>query len=114
MNRQEQGRWAEQAACRYLQAQGLRLRARNWRCRAGEIDLIMATADSLVFVEVRYRKPSGFGDGAASVTPSKQRKLIRAAWHYLQNQRCTNHPCRFDVISIGPRHTEWIRDAFQA
>ncbi|MFX7820786.1 YraN family protein, partial [Acinetobacter baumannii] len=74
----------EDAALVYLQQQGLRLLERNWRCKAGEIDLIMQDDATLVFVEVRRRKNDRFGGAAASVTWHKQQKLIRAAQWYLQ------------------------------
>lgn len=115
--KQQIGQLAEQQACQYLVAQGLRLITRNYRCRMGEIDLVVKDQKTLVFVEVRYRKPSRFGNAADSVTYHKQRKLIKAALHYLQRYP-TSTPCRFDVVCMMPRPDEtlditWIRDAFQ-
>lgn len=111
----ETGIQAEQLACQHLQAHGLLLRDRNYHCPAGEIDLIMQDADSLVFVEVRFRKNSHFGNGAESITRQKRRKIIATASHYLQHSR-SRHACRFDVVSIsGGRKQpdiEWIRNAF--
>ena len=112
------GRQAELAACRYLEARGLRLRGGNYRCRRGEIDLIMDDGDVLVFVEVRYRSNCRFGGGVESVDGRKQRKLISAAQHYLQKHpRLASRPCRFDVVALGPanrgRPVEWIRNAIE-
>ncbi len=111
-----QGAAAEELALRYLEAQGLTLVMRNFRCRTGELDLIMRDGGSLVFVEVRSRRYVRYGTPAESVTRAKQQKLLRAATFYLQRQRL-DLPCRFDVVAIlrpgGEPHIEWIRDAFQ-
>lgn len=102
----------EQLACRYLMTKGLRLLARNYRCRLGEIDLVMRSRDILVFVEVRYRRSAGFGTPAATVGPRKQQRLANAARHYLLHHPSTL-PCRFDVLAIsGPDAIDWIQDAF--
>ncbi|MCW9022255.1 MAG: YraN family protein, partial [Sedimenticola sp.] len=79
----KKGNEAEQLAQRYLEQRGLRTLERNYRCKMGEIDIIMKDQDSLVFVEVRYRKQNAFGSAAESVTTTKQKKIIRAAYHYL-------------------------------
>lgn len=108
------GQEAEEHACRYLQQQGLQLIERNYRCRQGEIDLIMRDKQGTVFVEVRYRSNPNFGGGAESVDQRKQHKLIAAAAHYLQQHHTlAQQPARFDVIAIAPGALEWIRDAFQ-
>lgn len=109
------GRNAEAAARAYLQAQGLALRAQNFRCAYGEIDLVMQERDTLCFIEVRARAADSHGGAAASVTFAKQQKLIRAAQHYLQaHPLAADMPCRFDVVTLGPAGLEWLRDAFQA
>lgn len=102
----------ERLACAYLQDKGLRLLERNHRCRRGEIDLVMREANTLVFVEVRFRASTRFGTPAETVDFRKQRKLAAAASHYLQHNP-TNLPCRFDVIALsGANRVDWIRDAF--
>lgn len=113
------GQEAEDLACRYLQAQGLRLLERNYHCARGEIDLIMRQDDGIVFVEVRYRRSVSFGGGAESVDYHKQAKLIATALHYLQgHKRLSDCPSRFDVVAVAPgkeqANIQWIRDAFQA
>jgi putative endonuclease len=111
-----QGQAAEDKALDYLRREGLALVNRNYRCKSGEIDLIMQQNDTLVFVEVRYRQSSHFGSAAESVTTSKQRKLLITANHYLQKNR-VDRPCRFDVVGIGGKNLteiEWIQNAFQA
>ena len=116
ISRVAQGAAAEDLACRYLEARGLSLVTRNFRCRVGELDLIMLDADQLVFVEVRSRRHSRYGTPAESVTRTKQQRLLRAAAFYLQRQHL-DLPCRFDVVAIlqaeGTPQMEWIRDAFQ-
>jgi putative endonuclease len=115
-SRVAQGTAAEDLACRYLETRGLKLVARNFRCRSGELDLIMRDGAQLVFVEVRSRRHSRYGTPAESVTRAKQQRLLRAAAFYLQRRRL-DLPCRFDVVAIlqadGEPEMEWIRDAFQ-
>ena len=116
ISRVAQGTAAEELACRYLEAQGLALVMRNFRCRWGELDLIMRDGEQLVFVEVRSRRYTRYGTPAESITRAKQQRLLRAAAFYLQYQQL-DLPCRFDVVAIlqpnGEAHMEWIRDAFQ-
>lgn len=111
------GRDAESLAERFLARRGLVPVSRNYRCRRGEIDLVMRDADTLVFVEVRRRTSRAFGGGADSVDARKQARLVAAAEHYLMANRIgDDHPCRFDVVAIdGPaRRTaiRWVSDAF--
>jgi putative endonuclease len=102
----------ERLACTYLERRGLRLLERNYRCRRGEIDLVMRDTDTLVFVEVRFRTSSRFGTPAETVDSHKQRRLASAAAHYLQRHP-TNLPCRFDVVAVnGANSIDWIRSAF--
>ncbi|MEO6697652.1 MAG: YraN family protein [Gammaproteobacteria bacterium] len=114
----DRGQQAEDLACRYLQAQGWQLLERNYRCKRGELDLIMRHKDSIVFVEVRYRNTLRFGGGVESVDRHKQSKLIACAQHYLQHHKLGASPCRFDVVALlaceGQDKVEWIKDAFQA
>lgn len=107
------GQEAENLAAEFLQRQGLKLVERNFRCRLGEIDLIMKDRNTLVFVEVRLRKNNHFGGAGASITSHKQGKLIRAAQHYLQ-QQTAQPPCRFDALLLDGGKMEWIKDAFSA
>jgi len=133
------GQQAEKEACEFLVSQGLKFEEANFECKAGEIDLIMWDDETLVFVEVRFRKKMGYGDGADSVTLTKQRRIIRSALLYLQKHDLMDeHPCRFDVIAAAPGCREatsrddsnavrsvpasqasggqemvWIKDAFQ-
>jgi len=105
-------------ACDHLCRQGLKLQLRNYRCRSGEIDLIMRDGETLVFVEVRYRSHDRFGGAAASVDATKQHKLIRAAQTFLVEQRLNHAPCRFDVVTVTPHdgvmRVDWIPNAIEA
>jgi putative endonuclease len=108
------GALAEELAAQYLQQQGLTLIALNYRCRYGEIDLIMQDGETHVFTEVRLRSDSQFGGAAASIDKRKQAKLVRTAQHYLSNQKRVP-PCRFDAIvmqSLEIKKIEWIKNAF--
>jgi len=107
------GAAAEQRARAYLESAGLHFVGNNFRCRGGEIDLIMLAGDTLVFVEVRYRRNQQFGGAAASVTTTKQRRLRIAACTYMQRFRITM-PSRIDVISMNGSEIEWIINAIEA
>ncbi len=107
------GTLKEQLARRYLESRGLRLLAHNYRCRQGEIDLVMATAEALVFVEVRFRRSHRFGSPAETIGPRKRQRITTAARHYLQRYPSAL-PCRFDVLAISGEDTiDWIQDAFR-
>lgn len=109
------GRQAEDLAARFLEKKKLRIIARNYRCRGGEIDLVCRDGKVLVFVEVRLRQSTAFGGAAASVTAIKQRRIILAAQHFLMTNALTNDDCRFDCILMNGtsgNDVEWLRDAF--
>lgn len=113
------GKAAEDRACKHLRAGGLKLLTRNYRCRGGEIDLVMRDGPEIVFVEVRFRGGGRFGSAAETIDRRKRLRVIGAARHYLQSHPDSrNRPCRFDVVAIdgagGAADLDWIRDAFQA
>lgn len=120
MDRQRSGRDAEAFALHYLQAQGMRLLAQNWLCRSGELDLVMLHGDTVVFVEVRYRRHAAWGGALESVDSRKRGKLIQTAQYFLQKEsRWASHPCRFDVVAINagelsPGALNWIQNAFDS
>lgn len=116
--RTEIGRHCEAYAEHYLQQQGLSLLERNYRCRGGEIDLVMQDGTTLVFVEVRFRRHRAYGGALESVDWRKQQRLVHAAEHYLQRQGAGGMPCRFDVIAIAPGserapQLQWIQNAIE-
>ena len=110
--RQAKGAAGEQLAAEYLLRQGLSLLERNFRVKGGEIDLICRDGKTTVFVEVRLRSRSDFGGAAASITATKQARLILAARHWLLRHGET--PCRFDCVLLDGDKLEWLRDAFSA
>ena len=111
---------AEDRALAHLQQQGLRLVQRNYRLAGGprqrgaEVDLILRSPDgTLVFVEVRSRAAAGHGGAASSITGAKQRRIVRAAQHYLMVLPVLP-PCRFDVVAIDGDQLQWLPGAFEA
>ncbi|HOB96352.1 MAG TPA: YraN family protein [Aquabacterium sp.] len=111
---------AEDRALAHLQQQGLRLVERNYRLAGGphrpgaEVDLILRAPDgTLVFVEVRARAAGRHGGAAASIGTGKQRRIVRAAQHYLLRLAVVP-PCRFDVVAIDGDALQWLPGAFDA
>lgn len=114
-SRQKVGAAAETMAAEYLTARGLRIIQRNFRVRGGEIDLIADHNGILVFVEVRLRSRNDFGGAGASITFTKQQRIILAARHYLQTHG--ERDCRFDCILLNNLNIdtiEWIAGAFSS
>ncbi len=113
----ESGRIAEGAARQFLENQGLRLLASNYRCRYGELDLIMSDGEHLVVIETRYRRHTAFMQPVESITRAKCHRIARATMHFMQHSAdYRNHPVRFDVVNVsGPLQDssmDWIRGAF--
>lgn len=112
---------AEDACCHYLVQQGLKLITRNYRGHYGEIDLVMQDGNTLVFVEVRFRKNTLYGDGHESVTLQKQQRILSTAQEYLQYETKLKNG-RIDVVAMSekPQNTankdnytfDWIKNAF--
>ena len=102
---------AEERAAQHLTRHGLKILARNYRCRGGEIDLVCRDGATLVFVEVRLRTHRGYGGAAASITPAKQQRIILAANHYLAGKPLP--ACRFDAVLLDGANIDWIKNAFQ-
>ncbi len=113
----DRGQQIEKQVCKHLQKQGLQFITRNYQCRGGEIDLIMQDQNTLVFVEVRFRKSARFGSALESVNKTKQSRIIHTAEHYLQQSHDNYQACRFDVVAVSPAetgfHFNWVKNAFQ-
>jgi putative endonuclease len=109
----EQGSLAERQARRYLEAQGLTFVCGNFRCKRGEIDLVMLDGQTLAIVEVRYRRSDRCGDPLETVTRRKQSRIIAATRYYLAKHPC-NRALRFDVVAVSGAELNWVRNAFQA
>lgn len=112
------GKFTEQFAKQYLQQNNLQCITENMHCRQGEIDLIMQDGETLVFVEVKYRKNNHFGGALAAVSASKQKKIKHSAAFYLHKMNLNeyNTPCRFDIVAlegdINQPHVTWLKNAF--
>lgn len=109
------GAAGEELAAQHLTERGLRVIERNFRVRGGEIDLICRDGATVVFVEVRLRRRSDYGGAAASITTTKQARIVLAARHWLaRHGQYNDSPCRFDCVLLDGEHLEWLRDAFGA
>ena len=113
--RAQSGSDAEALAARFLEARGLKVLARNFRARRGEIDLVARDGDTLVFVEVRLRRSSAFGGAVESITPQKRARLVAAAQAYLLRLR-GDPPCRFDAVlldRLDPARVDWRQNVIE-
>ena len=111
-NKADRRHYSEDLALKYLKRRGLKLLMRNYSSRYGEIDLIMQDNDTLVFVEVRYRKHDDYGGAVGSVDYYKQSRIANTAASYLQAYSWDG-PCRFDIVAIqGKAKPQWIINAF--
>ncbi len=112
------GRSGEDEAARFLKARGFKILRRNYRCRFGEIDLVAADGETVVFVEVKTRSGSSFAEAAEAVNRKKMEHMTRASEFFLSEFGLLDHAARFDVVCIvkGERGTEieHIQNAFEA
>lgn len=117
MSSKDIGDQAELLALTHLENVGLIIVTQNYRGRRGEIDLIMRDDDTLIFVEVRYRKSARFGGALESVDHQKQLRIIQTAQHYLQQNELDYLGYRFDVFAISSNNNttdiSWVKYAFQ-
>ncbi len=111
VNRRKVGGRYEQAVGYYLEQQGCEILEYNYRCRAGEIDIVMRDGEYLVFCEVKYRKRKN-GGALEAVDRRKQQTIFRCAECYLLRHHIGETLCRFDVIGVEGSRIIWIKDAF--
>ena len=112
ITRVQKGAQYEDLALQFLLDQGLTLIARNYRCKCGELDLLMQEKATLIIVEVRYRKNNRYGSALESVTKAKQTRIIAATKYYIVTHK-VDQPIRFDVVAItGNSHLDWVKNAF--
>ncbi len=107
------GQAGEERAVALLTSHGYRVVERNFRCRAGELDIIARDGDALVFVEVRTRADAARGRALETVTAAKQRRVARVAEVYLAARQPAFTSCRFDVVGITGDEVTLVRDAFR-
>jgi putative endonuclease len=116
--RQLLGAEGERAAEKFLRRQRYAIVQRNYRCRSGEVDLIALDGSAVVFVEVKTRTQPGFGNPLEAVDRRKQRQIVRAAQHYLAENRLHDRDARFDVVGVwwedGRVQCELVKGAFDA
>jgi len=115
--RSELGKKGEKIARNFLRRQGYRIRAMNYRCPYGEIDIIAQQRSTICFVEVRTLSSGKYGPPFETLTHTKRRRLTRAARHYLYRYKLTERDWRFDFVGIilaekGPPEIELVKDAF--
>ncbi|MCL2203647.1 MAG: YraN family protein [Defluviitaleaceae bacterium] len=115
-NKHAAGMEGQQQAEDFLCKKGLRIRARNYRAKTGEIDLIANDGETIIFIEVKARTSLKYGHPREAVTPAKQQRIMRTAQHYIALHRLHNNALRFDVVEIivaqGEIHIEHIENAF--
>jgi putative endonuclease len=116
VNRRFQGKFGEDVAASFLEKQGFKIIARNYRFERGEIDLIAEEGDELVFIEVKARRSRMYGTPEEAVTEEKQEQVHNVAEGYLYEHEIDNRPCRFDVVAIDFMNNKadirHIRNAF--
>jgi putative endonuclease len=102
----------EDLAAAWYEARGYAVLARNWRCREGELDLVVRTGRDLVFCEVKTRTSDAFGMPAEAVTPAKQARIRRLAVRWLDGASTAPRSIRFDVASVIGGIVEVLEGAF--
>lgn len=113
MNKRAIGSAMEEKAADFLKKEGYHILKRNYRCKVGEIDLIVTDGRYLIFVEVKFRKNTALGTPQEAVTCYKQRKISKtAAWYLTENGLDVYTPCRFDIVAIEGEHISHMKDAF--
>ncbi len=113
INKRKVGSFYEEAACDYLERQGLVVLERNFRVRQGEIDIVAKEGKAYVFVEVKYRKNKACGMPEEAVDIRKQQQICRVSLFYLSQHHIPEElPCRYDVVSICGNQLKWYRNAF--
>ena len=105
------GKDGEEKACNYLKSKKYKKKKKNYRCLYGEIDIIAKYNNTLVIIEVKYRKSAKFGKGYEAVNYTKQQKIIKTLQYYI-NEKNVKMPVRFDVISIDDNEITHIENAF--
>lgn len=94
------GIYGEKAAIKFLEDEGYKVLARNYRCKIGEIDIIAADGDTLSFIEVKTRSSNQYGRPCEAVNYNKQIKIVKTALHYINRNNLTQWMSRFDIVEI--------------
>jgi len=112
-NKVQRGASAEDAAAQLLSDAGYRIVERNFRCKAGELDIVARDGDVLVFVEVRSRSDDEHGSAVEMIRRTKQRRVARVAMYYLATVEPVFEQCRFDIVAITAGEAILLKDAFR-
>ncbi len=113
MNTRKNGSYFEDKACEYLKIKGCTILERNFRCRYGEIDMIVRDGSHIVFVEVKHRQAGTAGSPLEAVTREKMKRISNTARYYLMKNGISEYtPMRFDVVGYLGDEVTWVRDAF--
>ena len=111
------GKAGEDLALREIERLGYRCIARNYRCALGEVDLVAADGDTLVFIEIKTRRGKTLAYAKEAVTLRKKRQLSKVALAYMKANRCPDEKARFDVVAVnlskGVSRIEVVKDAFE-
>jgi putative endonuclease len=111
------GKAGEDLALREIERLGYRCIARNYRCALGEVDLVAADGDTLVFIEIKTRSGKTLAYAKEAVTLRKRRQLSKVALAYMKANRCPDAKARFDVVAVnlsgGVSRIEVVKDAFE-
>jgi len=112
LNTRKTGTFYENAVCKFLEEKGIKILQRNFRCKAGEIDIIGKKEECIIFFEVKYRKSTAYGYAQEAVNKKKQKKICNCAMYYcLQNKEVKQ--IRYDVVAITGEEIQWIPNAFE-
>jgi putative endonuclease len=115
--RQQLGLFGEDVACEELERRGHVIVSRRYKTEHGEIDIVSQHDGFTVFIEVKLKSSSSFGDPADAVTPRKQQQVVWMATDYVARHKLENTPCRFDVVSVEcechPPRVTVLEDAFR-
>lgn len=111
MNKRQIGSFYENSACAYLEAQGIKILKRNYRCKLGEIDIIGKEGNCVIFFEVKYRKSDAYGYSVSAVDYKKQNKICKCAAYFCMQNFWVNE-IRYDVIGITDTKIDWVKNAF--
>lgn len=113
MNKRKTGNEGEKKAISFLENEGCEILETNYSCKIGEIDIIAKKNNTVIFIEVKYRKNIRLGMPYESVNYHKQKKIIKSAFLYAQKKRIIENPMRFDVIEIIDDEIHWFENAFE-
>jgi len=112
MNKRHIGNQWETKIESFFKEKGYQILEKNWYSHYGEIDIIALIEETVVFIEVKYRKNNNYGYGSEAVNRLKQERIYKSAMEFLQEKNYNNYNKRFDVISVIGNEVEWLENSF--